>query len=216
MGAALCFTSAAAIAFGAKTLPVYEIFKVGHDPYWDDGLDFFGLFGLDLAIVTHWNNNEGGDRVDTSRCFVGQTRMEGLRRSLPSSTIVLGIDEHTGVLFDFQTEQCHVQGIGNATIEGLEYSKVFKSGSSFPITELGPYHVPSEVPGYGKLVAKSGGTQEPEVEPSQEVLTLIKKREEARQKRNWSEADALRDRIAGEGFEVEDTPEGSRWRYTGD
>ena len=216
MGATLCFTSASAIAFGAKTLPVYEIFKAGHDPYWDEGLDFFGLFGLELAIVTHWNNNEGGDRVDTSRCFVGQPRMEGLKQSLPPSTLILGIDEHTGVLFDFQAEQCQVQGIGNVTIEGPEYSKVFKSESSFPITELGPYHTPPEVPGYGTLVAKTGDIQEPEVELPEGVLSLIRKRDEARQERNWSEADALREQIAREGFEVEDTQEGSRWRYIGE
>ncbi len=215
MGATLCFTSAAAISFGAKTLPVYEIFKAGHDPYWDKGLDFFGMFGLDLAIVTHWNNNEGGDRVDTSRCFVGQPRMESLRKSLPSSTLILGIDEHTGVLFDFQAEQCQVQGLGSAFIEGPEYSKVFKSGTSFPITELGPYHAPPEVPGYGTPVAKTGDAREPEVEPPQEVLSLISKREEARREKNWSDADVLREQIAREGFEVEDTPEGPRWRYLG-
>jgi cyanophycinase-like exopeptidase len=216
MGATLCFTSAAAISFGAKTLPVYEIFKAGHDPYWDEGLDFFGLFGLDLAIVTHWNNNDGGDRVDTRRCFVGQPRMERLRKSLPSSTLVLGIDEHTGVLLDFQAEQCQVQGIGNVTIEGSNYSKVFKSGTSFPITELGPYHAPPEAQGYGTLVAKTGDVQDPDIEPPQEVLTLITKREEARQARNWSGSDALREQIERKGFEVKDTPEGPRWRCIGE
>ena len=151
--------------------------------------------------------------MDTSRCFVGQPRMERLRKSLPSSTLILGIDEHTGVLLDFQAEQCQVQGLGNATIEGPDYSKVFKSGTSFSITELGPYHAPPDAQAYGTLVAKTGDVQEPEIEPPQEVLTLIAKREEARQEKNWSESDALREQIAREGFEVEDTSEGPRWRY---
>jgi len=47
-------------------------------------------------------------------------------------------------------------------------------------------------------------------------LTLITKREEARQARNWSESDALREQIEREGFEVKDTSEGPRWRYIGE
>ena len=43
-----------------------------------------------------------------------------------------------------------------------------------------------------------------------EVLELVKRRQEARANRNYAEADALRDRIAALGYEVKDTPEGSK------
>jgi cysteinyl-tRNA synthetase len=45
-----------------------------------------------------------------------------------------------------------------------------------------------------------------------EVAELIQRREAARAARDWSTADALRETIREEGYEVEDTPEGTRWR----
>jgi len=101
-GAVLCFASAATLAVGAKVLPVYEIFKAGSELYWADGLNVFAAFGLELAIVPHWNNTDGGVHLDTSRCFMGQERMDQLRQLLPASTVLLGIDEHTALVFDFK------------------------------------------------------------------------------------------------------------------
>src|SRR5204862_4747544 len=73
-GAALVAASAAAIALGRHTIPVYEIFKAGHDAHWIDGLDLLGPVGYELAIVPHWNNAEGGRDFDSSRCFMGEQR----------------------------------------------------------------------------------------------------------------------------------------------
>ena len=64
--------SAATLAVGCLALPVYEIYKVGEDLHWKPGLDLFGPFGLPLVILPHWNNNDGGDELDTSRCFMGR------------------------------------------------------------------------------------------------------------------------------------------------
>lgn len=49
---------------------------------------------------------------------------------------------------------------------------------------------------------------DPEV--PEEVRGLVAEREEARRNRDFAAADALRDRIAAAGFEVTDTPEGTR------
>ena len=76
LGAALVFASAGAIAIGRYALPVYEIYKAGHDLHWQDGLDLFGPFGLNLAVVSHWNNAEGGADLDTSHCFIGKERFD--------------------------------------------------------------------------------------------------------------------------------------------
>jgi cysteinyl-tRNA synthetase len=43
-----------------------------------------------------------------------------------------------------------------------------------------------------------------------EVITLADQREAARQKKEWSEADRLRQQILGQGYVVEDTPTGPR------
>ncbi len=44
------------------------------------------------------------------------------------------------------------------------------------------------------------------------VAALIEKRQAARAARDWAAADALREAIRGQGYEVEDTPAGTRWR----
>jgi hypothetical protein len=42
--------SAAAAATGLLAVPVYEIYKVGADPHWLDGLDLLGVLGLTAAL----------------------------------------------------------------------------------------------------------------------------------------------------------------------
>jgi hypothetical protein len=214
-GATLCLASAAVIAISAKTLPVYEIYKAGFDPYWEEGVDFFGDFGLPLAMVSHWDNNEGGDVVDTSHCFAGRARFEPLRRSLPPGMPVLGIDEHTGLLFDFQAERCEVMGRGGVTIVASGSMQVYENGSSFSFSLLGPYHLPVESPVHGTTVNGEQSSSAATPEPGPEVLALIQRRETARQARDWTESDRLRQEIAAAGFEVKDTKEGPQWRYTG-
>jgi cyanophycinase-like exopeptidase len=100
LGADLVFASAAAIAISRFALPVYEIYKVGEDLHWKEGLDFFGLYGLPIVFIPHWNNREGGSELDTSRCFMGKERFVQLVRLLPQPCLVIGIDENTALFLD--------------------------------------------------------------------------------------------------------------------
>ena len=215
-GAVLCFASAAAIAAGAKLLPVYEIFKAGSDLYWADGLNIFGLFGLELAVVSHWNNTEGGVKLDTSRCFMGRRRMSRLERLLPASTVVLGLDEHTALIFDFGEGQALVLGRGTITVKSRAGQTAYSAGQSFPLTELGPYQLPPLAP--PKLPSRAQ-RQEPRSEPAEpppEVARLIGLREQARRVGDWARADALRQQIVDMGFDIQDTPEGPHWWHRHD
>ncbi len=134
-GTVLCLGSATAVASGAFSLPVYEIFKVGNDPYWIKGLNIFGAFGLRLAIVPHWNNSEGED-FDSSRCWMGVKRFDVLRSLLPPDATVLGVDETTAVIFDFQDKTLSVLGLGNAhAIRGKKVI-VLEKGKIYPISIL--------------------------------------------------------------------------------
>lgn len=135
-GATLALASAAAIAFGTWTLPVYEIFKVGTDLHWLPGLGLFAPYGLELAIVTHWNNHEGGKELDTSRCYMGEERFAILRTMLPSSTVVLGVDEHTAVVIDLGGDTCAVLGVGSVSVLRGDRVATFQSGETFPVGEL--------------------------------------------------------------------------------
>ena len=52
-GGTLVAASAAALTVGSFTLPVYEIYKVGHELYWESGMDLLARFGLNLIVVPH-------------------------------------------------------------------------------------------------------------------------------------------------------------------
>lgn len=116
LGATLVLASAASIAFSVFALPVYEIFKVGEDLHWKKGLDFFGPYGFPLVFIPHWNNSDGGDDLDTSRCFIGRTRFAQLMEMLPADMTVLGIDEKTALIMEPFDGTCQVIGLGGVTM----------------------------------------------------------------------------------------------------
>ena len=136
-GAQLVFASSAAIAISAHTLPVYEIYKVGQDLHWVAGVDLLGPFGLNLAIVSHWDNAEGGTH-DTRACFMGIERFERLRALLPAEAVVLGIDEHTACTIDLQAGTAEVHGKGGVSILSGDRHLRHEHGQAFPVTDLRP------------------------------------------------------------------------------
>ena len=217
LGATLSLASAAAIAMGTHTLPVYEIYKAGEDPHWRPGLDLLGLYGLRLGIVTHWNNTEGGAHMDTSRCYVGKARLDPLLSLLPPETTVVGIDEHTAIIMDLVAGSCSVMGVGGVTLVHGRQEEVYPSGSTFLLQELGPVRWPD--PGEGippevwheALTSHTEEHAEEEETIPEEVASLILSREAARNQRDWATADDLRERLAALGYRVMDNPEGSRW-----
>lgn len=116
-GGTITFASAAALTIGAKTIPVYEIYKAGADPFWEDGLDVMARLGLPATVVPHWNNAEGGNH-DTSRCFIGERRLSTLESELDHG--IIGIDEHTAATIDFEASTLAVSGLSTATLRGRE------------------------------------------------------------------------------------------------
>ena len=129
------FASAAALTLGSHTIPVYEIYKVGADPYWLPGLDVLGAFGLRVAVIPHYDNAEGGTH-DTRFCYVGERRLERLERELPDGVFVLGIDSHTALLLDFETGRASVEGLGGVTVRVAGRSRVVGEGTGIAIADL--------------------------------------------------------------------------------
>lgn len=114
-GGCLVAASAAALTAGRYTLPVYEIYKVGEPLHWVEGLNVLGHLGLELVVIPHWNNAEGGNH-DTRFCYMGQKRFRALEAQLPTDTTILGIDEHTACILDFTAREAAVEGLGVVTI----------------------------------------------------------------------------------------------------
>ena len=113
-GASLALSSAAVIAVSHFCLPVYEIYKVGEDLHWERGLNLFkDLLRKEVSFIPHFNNNEGGDKNDTSRCFMGEKRFGKLLELLPESENVTGIDEQTSIVINLKTKEEKVMGKGD-------------------------------------------------------------------------------------------------------
>jgi hypothetical protein len=135
-GASISLASAAAMAFGRHVIPVYEIYKAGHELSWNRGLDLFSRWGRSLTVIPHWDNSDGGQGLDTSRCYVGQRRFEALRRMIPRDTPILGIDEHTCCLINLTENTCEIIGSGSVTLLDESGTEQIPNGIRFELSRL--------------------------------------------------------------------------------
>lgn len=285
-GACLVAASAAALTVGRFTLPVYEIYKVGQELHWAEGLNILGAFGLDIVVVPHWNNAEGGTH-DTRFCFMGDIRFRKLEEMLPVDVSILGLDEHTACIIDLENEEISIKGIGSVTLRKQTFERTFRRGERFPLEVLSgrwdsdasggeptrkpvpdlagkhestafwdavhrceqafhdglrndPRDVTNALLELDRLIwqAQQEGENEYFVSQAREILrefivqtgTLLASRPRShrdclsplveellalrasfREKRQWHEADAIRDCLKRVNIRIDDTPEGSRW-----
>jgi hypothetical protein len=134
-GGCLVAASAAALTVGRFTLPVYEIYKVGQDLHWVEGVNILAHFGLNLVVIPHWNNAEGGTH-DTRFCFMGESRFNKLESMLPEEVSVFGLDEHTACLIDLENEEGVIKGLGGVTLRRRGEEVVFEKGERFSLEIL--------------------------------------------------------------------------------
>lgn len=207
-GAQLVFASSAAIALGRLALPVYEIYKAGSDPFWAEGLNLLGPLGYDLAILPHYNNTEGRT-YDTRYCFVGEPRLLALEKLLSPATVILGLDENTAAILDFDSQTITVAGAGRLTLRYRGQEVGYPAGSTLPMDRLAPanaltYRLLAEAP--SRPTAHTTLPTPPAV-PSL-LLEWAAERSRLRADKKFAESDRLRDRIAAAGYAVKDSPSG--------
>jgi cyanophycinase-like exopeptidase len=211
LGATLIFASAATISIGAHALPVYEIYKVGQDVHVVDGLNLFADFGLHVSFIPHWNNAEGGVDLDTSRCFMGMERFAEWCDLVPSDNETIGLDEHTGLIMDFESGFCEVSGVSSVSLVRECDPEMYASGSKFSLDELGAFRIPDPLE---KDISQEAwemcvnASPPDEDQPSEQVIALVEQRLLARASKNWAESDKLRDEIAALGWTVQDSKDG--------
>jgi hypothetical protein len=214
LGATLIFSSAATISVGAWVLPVYEIYKVGEDVHTKEGLSFFSDFGMDLSFVPHWNNAEGGTDLDTSRCFVGIERFDQWMKLLPLENILIGLDEHSGIVMDFEKGVCNVHGVSSVSVLRNAGMEIYPAGASFSLKELGDFSLSDPVrkgirPEVWEMVLNASKVDD-SAAPPDEALKLLELRKEARARKDFAESDRLRDRISEMGWTIQDGREGQK------
>jgi cyanophycinase-like exopeptidase len=134
-GGAVVFSSAAALTVGAATVPVYEIYKAGEAPRWEEGLDLLSVIGLRAAVIPHYDNAEGGHH-DTRYCYLGERRLSLMEAQLADDACVLGVDEHSVVVFDLEAGSLDVAGLGGLTIRRHGASTVFRAGTTLSFDDV--------------------------------------------------------------------------------
>jgi len=213
LGATLIFASAATISVGAWALPVYEVYKVGEDVHTKRGLDLFADYGMNLSFVPHWNNADGGIDLDTSRCFFGIERFEQWRGLLPPENIVVGLDEHSDFILDFDAPCCEVSGVSSVSVLKQNEMKIYPAGAKFSFGELGQFQPPASIeqgirPDAWEMAVNAANVKEEVDKPSVEVLGLLDQRKSARDRKDFGASDRLRDQISALGWTVQDSKEG--------
>ena len=212
LGATLIFASAATISVGAHALPVYEVYKVGQDIHMVDGLNFFADFGLHLSFIPHWNNADGGVDLDTSRCFVGMDRFAEWCKLVPAENTTVGLDEHTGIVLDFEKGTCEVSGVSSISLvrDCDPEPEMHTSGTTFDLKKLGDIQIPNPIemnisPQAWDMVCNAPALEDG---PPKDIVALAEKRQKARLNKQWSESDQLRSEIASMGWTVQDSKDG--------
>ena len=224
-GGALIVASAAALTLGRFTAPIYEMYKAGTEPHWLPGLDVLSALDLDVAVVPHYDNAEGGTH-DTRYCFIGERRLVQLERELPTETAILGIDEHTALVVDVAADRATVQGRGAVTLRRHGVSTAFPAGTALDLDALRVIGAPprterglNQTSSTSELADLSQRIVQLEaelalvreraqlVEPL--ILQLLEIRRMARDMEQYEAADAIRDRLIELGVEVKDSAAGT-------
>jgi hypothetical protein len=227
-GAHLVVASAAAIGVGHYALPVYEIYKVGDTPHWIEGLDLLRPYGLDMAIVPHWNNAEGGTH-DTRYCFMGGSRLVRLEQLLPAATTILGVDEYTACILDLENESGQVIGAGKVTVRRRGSEKVFPAGTVFSLDQLtdddwqswrkvssevdvAPLTAQNDAESPMAMSEGSDDSAYPAAIASPFVDLLVALRTQLREEKQWALADEIRQQLLDLGIVLQDGPDQTTWR----
>jgi hypothetical protein len=165
-GGAVTFASAAALTLGRYTVPVYEIYKVGDDPCWLEGLDVLGEIGLNVAVIPHYDNAEGGHH-DTRFCYLGEHRLAMLEEQLPNDAHVIGVDEHTGVILDLDANTATVIGNSTITVRIKGHSTIHNAGDVISIDALR-----DPATGASNIPVQITPTDSPQAEPKKDSTSL--------------------------------------------
>ena len=236
-GGTLCFSSAATLTLGSHTAPIYEIYKVGATPYWLEGLDLLGRLGIRCAVIPHFDNHEGGN-YDTRYCYLGEPRLESLESQLPDDVAVLGIDEHTALLLDLETDEARVVGRGHAYWRHGDNQLILDHSAPTPLAALRDSTPAQKVVHHASLMKDSTNPLElaesarrggPEGDAALAALTrlasatpecgapdalieaLLDCRNTARAAGDFATADKIRRALDNAGIALQDSPTGTTW-----
>jgi hypothetical protein len=121
------------------------------------------------------------------------------------------LDEHTGIIMDFESGMCEVNGVSSVSIVRECDPEIYPSGSKFELKEIGDFKIPdpieSDIPAHVWDMVMNAPPLDDD-KPSDEVIALAEKRLIVRAEKNWAESDRLRDEITSMGWTIQDGQDG--------
>jgi hypothetical protein len=134
---------------------------------------------------------------------------------LPPENTTLGLDEHTGIIMNFESGTCEVSGVSSVSLVRECDPEIYPSGTNFPLSELGEIFIPDpiekDIPAHvWEMVMGVPPLELEDDQPSDEIIALAEQRDFARANKNWAESDKLRDQIAALGWSVQDSKDGRK------
>jgi hypothetical protein len=197
------------------------------------------MAGIRAAIIPHYDNAEGGN-YDTRYCYLGNNRLIALEHQLPDDVGILGIDEHTAAVIDLEQRTLQVLGKNNVYWRQNGKTQIFTNGSVTSLDLIQSFEPePAEATADEKqsdstdihnLVMTASGSGSDSVnaiatlarmattggqnfiDPSVLVSSLLELRVNAREHRDFTLADEIRDLLVNSGIQVMDGPNGSSWK----
>ncbi|HEY6378449.1 MAG TPA: hypothetical protein VI316_04630 [Candidatus Dormibacteraeota bacterium] len=134
-GVVITLSSAAACTIGVVAVPVYEVYKVGEEPRWLEGLDLLGVAGLRCAVIPHYDNAEGGTH-DTRYSYLGERRLRLLEEQLPAGALIVGVEEHTALILDLDADTATVRGRGALVVRRRGEEERVEAGETVSLDRL--------------------------------------------------------------------------------
>jgi len=100
---------------GAWVLPVYEIYKVGEDVHTKEGLNF--LPGLDwIYPLSRTGTMPRAAWISIPAGVLLEWNVSTVARAAALGSIIVGLDEHSGIIMDFEKGRCDVHGVSSVTL----------------------------------------------------------------------------------------------------
>ena len=129
---------------------------------------------------------------------------------------MVGSDEQSALLVDFETERCTVFGKGGVTLLIGATNRRFEANETFTLHELGrlrrpdlSFGLPADI---WRTANEANEMRIATASPNLAVQSLLAERERLRQTHRWAEADHLRLALLDLGWLVDDTANSPRLR----
>ncbi|MCK4964333.1 MAG: class I tRNA ligase family protein, partial [Dehalococcoidia bacterium] len=169
--------------------------------YTEDGLEAAHRGAVRLRLAAHRENVEGPPAPDYA--VYRQRFTEAMDDDFNTAQAI-------AALFDFASDINRAADQGHSVEEAQR--ELIELAGVMGLTFKG-YRFSVDINAVVELAVQIGITLKKDATDDECIQQIVDKRQEKRLKREWADADEIRDKLAKLGVTQEDTPQGTVWRY---